>query len=908
MTSLGIALVWCAVRLTVLAVLIRLLSGRVARRAGPAPAAAVVLAGLMLAVPLTALGLSAWPSWWVVDPVSEAPRTRAAADRTGRVAAVRDVTSTEASSAASAARHETPSADLSARETGRTTVGDLSRIFWDQLRRPGRDETSGRRWAAALGLVFLAAVTAGAVRFVISLCAVRGYQHPSRPIADPQLHDEIAILRAEMECVRSVDVRESPELDSAATVGWRRPLLLLPAQWRQWTETERRVVLAHELAHICRRDYLAWLAAQCSVVLNFYHPLAHWLARELRLQQELAADAWGAKLAGGPRSYLTTLAQLALRQEEQPISLAARSFLPTRGMFLWRIEMLRRTKVMGQGTVSWRAAIGGLVPLAALALLLAGVRGPDALGSGPAAAPARGAGAAPEPARGPAAQAQPANTEIELRGVPHDASLVIAIRPGSLVEQAEGKRLVEVLDTEMTLKAMLGISVGEVDQFTLVLTGRGFGADYPGMVLRARKPHDWKPLAAAVVPGATEVRQAGQTYYRAAAGGRAYFRPDDRSIVVDSEANLAKYFGAGRGGPAWAAEWKRVARGQFAVAIDVTAFREELGAVQRNPSAAPLAGFAPLWEEARVVVAGANFSKGLTIQLNAVCGDEAGAGKVAETAGAAITFLRNILGQVRGQVAGAAGDEATVAKRLLGIGDELLQSVQVKREQSVVSVQASSATDAAAAVATLLPAVTAAREAARRTQSRNNLKQIALAMHNYHDAQGCFPPAVLYGPDGKTPYSWRVALLPYLDQGAQYQQYRFDEPWDGPNNRKLLAQVPPVLRCSNAAGDPSHTSYFVLTGPDTVFSGAKGKSIRDIVDGTSNTVLAVESNLAVPWTKPEDIVYDATKPLPKFGGLYQGGFNTALCDGAVRFISSNVDEKSMRALITAAGAEVIGGL
>src|SRR5439155_1554329 len=127
-----------------------------------------------------------------------------------------------------------------------------------------------------------------------------------------------------------IDVREATDVGGPVTVGWWRPLVLLPPQWHTWGDEELRAVLAHEVAHVRRADYAAWLVARFSVALHFYHPLAHWLAARLHLQQELAADALGACHAGGRQAYLRALARLALRQEETVCTGPARAFLPAR--------------------------------------------------------------------------------------------------------------------------------------------------------------------------------------------------------------------------------------------------------------------------------------------------------------------------------------------------------------------------------------------------------------------------------------------------------------------------------------------------------------------------------------------------------------------------------------------------
>ena len=151
-----------------------------------------------------------------------------------------------------------------------------------------------------------------------------------------------------------------------------------------------------------------------------------------------------------------------------------------------------------------------------------------------------------------------------------------------------------------------------------------------------------------------------------------------------------------------------------------------------------------------------------------------------------------------------------------------------------------------------------AREAAARARSINNLKWIGLALHNFHSAHDQFPPAVIAGPDGKPWHSWRVLLLPYLEQAELYNQYRFDEPWDGPNNIKLLDRMPEVFRDPIHGDDRGHfTHYAALVGKATAFppsgavlrdaqrpvqlpigrgsGGATG--MRDMTDGTSNTLL-----------------------------------------------------------------------
>ncbi|MGQ0636366.1 MAG: DUF1559 family PulG-like putative transporter [Planctomycetaceae bacterium] len=213
--------------------------------------------------------------------------------------------------------------------------------------------------------------------------------------------------------------------------------------------------------------------------------------------------------------------------------------------------------------------------------------------------------------------------------------------------------------------------------------------------------------------------------------------------------------------------------------------------------------------------------------------------------------------------------------------------------------------------ALLLPAVQQAREAARRTQCKNNLKQIALALHNYHDVFNCFPPAYVADEKGKPMHSWRVLILPYIGEGGLYGQYRFDEPWDGPNNSRLLARMPVVYACPShsASGGPQpfNTAYAGVFGPAAVFKGADVVRFPDIIDGTSNTLLVGEvGDTAIPWMKPEDIdvtAHPAINSPGGFGSHHLGGAQFAMCDGSVRFISQSINPQTLSALFTRNGNE-----
>jgi hypothetical protein len=221
-------------------------------------------------------------------------------------------------------------------------------------------------------------------------------------------------------------------------------------------------------------------------------------------------------------------------------------------------------------------------------------------------------------------------------------------------------------------------------------------------------------------------------------------------------------------------------------------------------------------------------------------------------------------------------------------------------------------------VALILPAVQAARGSAARMQSSNNLKQILLAMHNYHDVYRQFPATYAMDKDGTPLLSWRVHLLPFVEQQQLYDQLHLDEPWDSEHNKQFINQIPEVFRSPRSTAGPGMTTYLAPRGPRTAFpptpdeEKGKGRQTRgmrlaNITDGTSNTIGVVEVNdeHAVIWTKPDDYEYDPADPLAGLLGTWPGGFLAAFCDGSVQFINENLDPTALLSMFTRDGGEVV---
>jgi len=192
--------------------------------------------------------------------------------------------------------------------------------------------------------------------------------------------------------------------------------------------------------------------------------------------------------------------------------------------------------------------------------------------------------------------------------------------------------------------------------------------------------------------------------------------------------------------------------------------------------------------------------------------------------------------------------------------------------------------------------------------SYNNMKQIGIAMQNYASTYtNAFPPAAAV-VNGKPYCSWRVRILPFMEEDALYRQYHINEPWDSPNNLEVAKKMPKVYQTPGRPDD-GRTCFLAFAGKDTALGDPKNAKanvpLASLSDGTSNTILVVEAGpeKAVPWTKPEDLPFDPLNPLAALGQIPEEGFLAAMGDGSVhRF---KVDNATLKALITPAGNERI---
>jgi len=395
MNQLGITLATAAVQVT-LAALPAVIIVALCGRRSPRTAAALSLCGLALCLGLTATAFAPPPPWreWLnpPDPVSAAPEIRSG----------RPTTSEGGASG---------------------FIIPLRRLIdvLPAIGSPAAEQSSWSGWAW-LAMAALVGAVLATVRLFAGLRTVAIHRARSRPIHDAALGRLVDELRQTLRCRAEVEVRASAVVGTAATVGWPRPAVLLAEDWTAWSPSDLRAVLAHELAHVRRRDYPAAVVANACRALHFYHPLVAWLADRLRLHQEVAADAIAASAVGGRSEYLVALARMALRQERFCVAGAARPFLSDRNSLLRRIAMLRVTDERRPLSTVARWGLAAILLAAALA-----------------ASAVRGTAQSPP-------KAEPISDElapIDLRYVPEKSDGVFILRPAVLLDRPELKPLAE---------------------------------------------------------------------------------------------------------------------------------------------------------------------------------------------------------------------------------------------------------------------------------------------------------------------------------------------------------------------------------------------------------------------------------------------------------------------------------
>lgn len=363
MNPLVLSLAWCWMQVFIVAGLTIALAALAMRRS-PTAGAAIATAGVIAILALTVLAPIPRQPWAMAN--------RSVSALSASTTAPSSSATTLKSSALLAATND-PSARFTVRaELFRDVLVSLERSQSVVVNQgfPGR---------VVLGIV-AASVLLSLARVMYGLWTIMVLCRSSCAVPDGRLAAVMAELQPRLGLRWLPQVRECSALVSAAVVGWWRPSVMLPLEWRDWSPAELAAVLAHELAHVVRRDSLLRLVAVVTTALHCAQPLAYWLRWQLMLAQELAADELAARAVGGRIPYLHALTRLALRQDSRPNVAPAHVLLPVfSGFLLRRIEMLRAqdgsTRRGLQALLQW-SAIATLVVVTIIATAIRGLAQP----------------------------------------------------------------------------------------------------------------------------------------------------------------------------------------------------------------------------------------------------------------------------------------------------------------------------------------------------------------------------------------------------------------------------------------------------------------------------------------------------------------------------------------------------
>jgi hypothetical protein len=466
-----------------------------------------------------------------------------------------------------------------------------------------------------------------------------------------------------------------------------------------------------------------------------------------------------------------------------------------------------------------------------------------------------------------------------------------------------------------------------IDRVTLVVLP-GEKPDSPSIatVLAFNKPFDAAKVRTSYMPKGVEMKAGGKTYFADDQSGVAIQFVNDKTLVFSDGKMLPKFLEAGgKSDGVLKSAIEAAAKQQFTAAANVA----KLPLPPDFADNVPL-DVRPALKAERIVLNMTLASEtSITVNFGYKNAADAAAGekairKAAEMGRTALVQGRNeaeamLLGKGKPRKAGVPRPLEELPEAVGGLAmlgglntlDEILAAPPLKLDGDTVAMKVTLPTWMSqhmgitmASAGLLLPAVQKTRNASARIQSSNNLKQIGLAMHDYHDTYRGFPAAAIVDKKRKKLLSWRVAILPFIEQDNLYKQFKLDEPWDSDHNKKLIPIMPKIYADPRQpSSDPTkgETYYKVFVGKNAGFDWVQGRVITRVIDGTSNTIMVAAGGDPVVWTKPDDFEFDPLDEKAKLPELVKP-FDTLLTlfmDGSVRTINPEIKdfEKIMRLLI-----------
>jgi hypothetical protein len=510
----------------------------------------------------------------------------------------------------------------------------------------------------------------------------------------------------------------------------------------------------------------------------------------------------------------------------------------------------------------------------------------------------------------------------DLALVPADAQGFVTIRAAELWKsvpvqdavQAAGR---DVTDALTSLEQATGFKPEDIERVTVVVKDATVKPPSLWVIVTAGKPWDSKKVLEAAGMPMTAKNENGVGYHVAEGGSGAFCLLSPKTAVFAPTEDALK--------ACLAQQDKPTTKGPLAQAIKQVGSKDHIAGGfaipqqaldplrQQVAAAGPLAGKGTDALDIECLWLAGNFNgKDLQVELTGAYPSSDKAKVAKELCDSLKVMAPFFLGQL--------GDAAFIAA-----AGNFLDNLSISQSGSNVIVKAKAPLDLKQLGGVdLVKGLASGRGvgpvgmAADQQQAMNNLRQLSLALLDYHEALHSFPTSVWVNPETQEQYSWRVAILPFIEQQALYTRILENGAWDSPANQQLAAQMPKAFELPGKPAGPGKTFYQAFAGPRTMFGPmslppgqpSRGNRIFQVTDGTSNTLAIVEGAEAVDWMKPgSDIPFEPGPrgfPVAKLGNHWRGKiFLGAFFDGTVRTIPRTIDPKLLQALITHNGGEVI---
>ncbi len=514
----------------------------------------------------------------------------------------------------------------------------------------------------------------------------------------------------------------------------------------------------------------------------------------------------------------------------------------------------------------------------------------------------------------PAAQNATAAVAKVVRLTPGDTLAAITLRPQRI---AAGKNM-ELAPLEVFTAAGLehvGIDPLKIERADLLLGFPGPAGPQGGLVIQLSEPFDINQLNPQLLDGQGVQHDKDFEFFGSPENELIYHQFDPQTVLAGTRI-FVKQMVAKRSEPGKVASLLQQIKTEhdLSAIVSIDTLRPLIvGMLEEPMQGAPPAisedTFA-IVQSTDFVALGINVADEQHLQLVIAGATEADAKKLEQSFSRLIKFAETtFVSELKNQLNDPSQTTAAIHGYLDRVSGQMAGKWMPVRKGRALILDVQEQMQSVAVIGTLtgllLPAVQAARDAARRMQGSNNLKQIALALHNFESSYRTLPATAGLDDDGKPMLSWRVAILPFVEENELYNQFHMDEPWDSEHNIQLLERMPGVYRDPKQPTQPGYTVYQAVVSDKSLMRKTEPTGFRDITDGTSNTIMAVETNaeIAVPWTAPQDYEIDEDNPGKNLftNGIVQAMFG----DGSVHVLSEFIAPDLLNALYTRAGGEVV---